>query len=313
MQPLAPTAVLPEPPRVLVTGAGGLLGRALCRRLAARGVPVVAAIRSRPAPPGVPALAGELPEAAGELVREARPDVVVHLAAPVDLGRDPALRASLWPGIVAATEAVARACSAAGVRLVHAGTCEEYGAIPAPMAEDDAPAPVCPYGELKLEATRRVVRRAREGRLRAVVLRPFRVYGPEARGGLVAEAAAAAVAGRPLAMSDGGQVREWNEVGAVAEGIARVALDPEAPEDGAVFNLGGGPRATAAEVALRLFALAGRDPGLVRRGARPRRPGEPAALWGDHRRYRARWGRLPDPGLEAGLARVLAAVREGAA
>ena len=138
--------------RVLVTGAGGLVGWALCRELV--GGPgsdheVHATARSRPAPAGVVAHRVELsePGAAARLVESILPHVVVHTAYSMsELERD----------VVVATTEVARACARGGVALVHVSTDAVFDGEHAPYAEDVVPTPVHPYGAAKWAAEQAV-------------------------------------------------------------------------------------------------------------------------------------------------------------
>lgn len=289
--------------RALVTGAAGFLGGAVCAVLQEAGAEVYGTWRTRPLPQGVPGEPIALPDGAAELVARVRPAVVFHLASPVVLRRDPALYARLRPGILDATQAIAGACLSHGARLVHVGTCEEYGDGDAPFSEGQATRPVSPYSALKAAATAWVEMLGRVAGLEATVVRPFRCYGAGDTQSVVAQAARAALLGAPFPMTDGAQVREWNEVGAVARGIVACGAHPDAI--GQVLNLGGGPRASVRALVQTLYRLAGADPAAVQVGALPRRGGEIDRFWGDHQRSEALFGPLPQPTLEDGLSDVL--------
>ncbi len=289
--------------RVMVTGASGFLGGAVARLLLELGAEVHGTGCRRLPPEGVIAHPMSLPDEAEAVIGATRPAVVFHLASPVDLRRDPHLYERLRPGILDGTAAVARACLAVGARLVSAGTCEEYGTLPPPFREDQAPEPVSPYSALKVAATAWVLGLTRSAGLQATVVRPFRGYGPGDRQSVIASAARAALAGEPFAMTDGAQLREWNHMDALAEGIVAAGAHPGAL--GRVLNLGGGEVASVRDVVARVFRLAGADPGLVQVGALPRRAGEIEALIGDHSLARSLWGEIAQPSLDDGLADAL--------
>ena len=288
-----------------MTGASGFLGGAVCRALQRAGADVHGSCGRRPLPAGVSGRRvggrGEL----GQWVRALRPERVIHLAAPVRLERDLDLYDDLHEGILGLTQEVARACLDVGARLVHVGTCEELAGGPVPFTDDAPPTPTSPYSALKAAASAWVQMLQRSTALDAVVVRPFRAYGPGEARGLVPEAVAAAVAGRPLPLTDGAQIREWNHVDAIAAGLVGLAAHPDAR--GRTLGLGGGPRASVQQVAGLIFRLAGADPALVQVGALPRRAGEVDRFWSEPTLARALLGPLPDPGLERGLALTVAA------
>lgn len=286
--------------KVLVTGASGFLGSAVARLLLELGAEVHGTGRARLPPEGVIFHPMNLPDEAEAVLGAVRPAVVFHLAAPVDLRREPALYERLRPAILDGTAAVARATRELGARLVSVGTCEEYGAIEAPFRESDAPVPVSPYSALKAGATAWVLGLTRYAGLEATVVRPFRGYGPGDRASVIASAARAALRGEPFPMTDGQQLREWNHVDALAEGIVSAGAHPEAP--GRVINVGGGPVLPVIEVVRAVYRLAGADPALIQAGALPRRAGEIERLWGDHALARALWGEIAQQPLEEGLA-----------
>ena len=148
--------------RLLVTGGSGYVGRELVRRAAAAGWDVVGTSFS--SGDGVPL---DVRDAAAveRLVRDVRPDAVVHTAYLQD---GPAA----WETTVDGAEHVARA--ARGARLVHMSTDVVFdGRKGAPYVEEDEPTPVTDYGRAKAEAERRVAA-AHPG---ALLVRTSLVYG----------------------------------------------------------------------------------------------------------------------------------------
>lgn len=241
-----------------------------------------------------------------DAVRSAAPSLVLHLAAPVDVRRDPALRPAMQRVIVDGTRHVVAACAAAGAALLHVGTCEEYGAIEAPFREDAAVgAPVSPYAEAKLAATA-LVRAQRD--VPAVVARPFLTYGAGQRARqLVPQAASAALAGRPFPMTAGTWTREWNHASDTAAGLLRAADCTRAL--GEIVNVGCGEEHRVVDLVGRIFALAGADRAAIQAGALPTRPGEVPRFCADVTRCRSWLRHRPAVPLDDGLRHTLAWLR----
>jgi len=114
--------------RILITGANGFIGRRVLEALLGRGHQVIAhGRRAVDGSSGVERVASDLLEAGAPeaLAREARADVLVHLAWTVEHGRfwtDP--RNDAWADV---SLRLARACAQAGARrIVATGTCYEY-------------------------------------------------------------------------------------------------------------------------------------------------------------------------------------------
>ena len=284
-----------------MTGASGFIGAAVCHQLMKAGAQVWGTGRTRVPSVSTVGLQALLPDDAARIVREAKPEVVFHLASPIALEADGDADKHLRLGIVEATRAVTMACIEGGARLVHVGTCAEYGPIDAPFCESDTCEPTGAYGILKLEATLWVLEQAHA--LEVGVVRPFRTYGPGDDQSLVAQVCRAALSGTRLPMTDGAQVREWNHVDAIATGINAAGAHPDAV--GRLLNLGGGPQLSVRDMARQIELLAGSEGSVLELGALPRRPGEVDRFWGYHESAQALWGALPGPNLDDGLVQTL--------
>ncbi len=237
-----------------------------------------------------------LPNGADDIVDAAQPDVIFHLASPVDLRHGADVHQQLQPGIVDATIAIARAAVRQQARLVLVSSCAVYEGSEAPFAECGPLVPRSPYGQLKraAEAAANEVEN-----LSMCTVRPFRTYGPGCETGLIADVCRAIATDSPIQLTDGRQVREWNHVSAIATGIIAAGAHPAGV--GQVLNLGGGDRLGVAAIAHRIVELANADVALLQVGAAPRRPCETDRFWGDHRRTEHLWGPLPHPALDAAL------------
>ena len=170
----------------LITGAGGFLGSALVRALAAAGHRVRGMVRGRlpaaPPVPGVEWVQGDVNDAASTSRAVSGVDVVFHLAG---IRRAPVREAFLRVN-AEGTRQVCDASWRSGVRrLVLAGSLAAVGPSrpDRPHVEADPFAPEEWYGESKAEAER--IALAHSGQLEVSVARPPRILGPGDRENLV--------------------------------------------------------------------------------------------------------------------------------
>ncbi|KAG7273461.1 hypothetical protein CRUP_032709, partial [Coryphaenoides rupestris] len=142
---------------VLVTGASGLLGRAVLADFHRAGWKAVGTAYRRARGPILRCdLLDE--EAMRALLHQLKPDVIVHCAAerrPDVVERHPEAALQLN---VHATGALAKEAVAAGVVFLYISTDYVFDGRRPPYGEDDAPNPLNQYGRSKLEGEREALR-----------------------------------------------------------------------------------------------------------------------------------------------------------
>ena len=235
--------------KALVTGAGGFVGGHLCSRLAEDGWDVVGTVR------GEVDLAD--PVATARMASQANPDVVFDLAAT---------RAESTPAQRATTMAV-NACSGAWVvdavgdgcrAVVRLGSSTEYAETGGPMDEATPLRPRGFFGATKAAGSMLLTATAAARGVRATVLRPFQVYGPDDKPHrLVPTALRAARTGDVLPMTAPGMRRDWIFVDDVVEACVRAALADDLPP-GQVLNLGTGVQTANEELVATVERVTGR-------------------------------------------------------
>ena len=205
-----------------------------------------------------------------QLVREGAFDVVVHLAAQMDVRKsvaDPVFDASTN---VLGTLNIAEAIRASkrGTRIVFASTGGVlYGDFVVPPNEETFPKdPESPYAISKLSAEYYLAYYGRVHELDVVSLRFGNVYGPRqdphGEAGVVAIFCGRILDGKALTIfGDGTQTRDYVYVGDVARATlvaATAPLPPAGELDSRGFNIGTGIGTPVNEIATTLLRVSGR-------------------------------------------------------
>jgi nucleoside-diphosphate-sugar epimerase len=287
--------------RILLTGAGGFVGRQTLNALVQTGHDIVVA-SSQPAFDGRVCdwIVGNL-MAAGEperIAKAARADRILHLAWTSTGG-------SFWGDPqnldwVAATLCLVRATIRHGAsRVAVAGTCHEY-AWPqsGKCVENVTPLAAHTLYDGSKDATRRILQiyADREGVVFAWA-RLFYLFGHnEHKNKLVASIARALVAGQPARCSSGRVVRDYMDVRDAGAALASLATS----ETSGAINVASGNGTLVAEIARSLGKISGR-PELIELGTVPDRPFEPQMIVADTRRLNNEVGFHPRYDLDSGL------------
>lgn len=295
--------------RILVTGAGGFIGRHAIAPLLARGFEVHAL--SRATLPGATCHALDLMDATATraLLDAVRPGHLLHLAWTVAPGGFWTTRDNLdWVG---ATLGLYRAFAASGgTRCVGVGSCAEYDwapdAVAAPLDEGAPCRPATLYGTAK-DATRRML--AAAASLDGVSFawgRVFFLYGPgEKPGRLVSDTIARLSRGAAIETTAGTQRRDFLHVADVAGALVALADSGVAGP----VNIASGEDRPLAEFLGEIGRQIGRGD-LLRFGVRPMPAGEPARLAACVGRLRDEVGFTPRFTMAEGIADTIAAAAQ---
>jgi UDP-glucose 4-epimerase len=315
--------------RALVTGGAGFIGSNLVDALLDRGDEVAVvddlssgkaenlrAARAR----GASFAEADIRDAGrmASLFAAARPDIVFHLAAQIDVRKsveDPAMDAGVN---IVGTINVLEAARAVGVRrVVNTSTGGAiYGETDVmPTPESVPPKPMAAYGQSKFCAEAYCGWYERLYGLSSVTLRYGNVYGPRqdphGEAGVIAIFCGKLLAGeRPVIFGDGRQTRDYVYVGDIVAANLAAAAHPEAH---GAYNVGTGTESSVVEVLGAMRAAAGLGEGEFEPEFAPARPGEVQRSSLDVTRARAELGFTADTDLVAGMKPTLEWARASSA
>jgi len=307
---------------VVVSGAGGFIGRWSVPRLIARGYEVHAVAARAPGPELPAQLTGAqihhldllLEEPVDTLMRKVRPSHLLHfawIATPGAYWTSPENRR--W---LTASEHLLRSFEAnGGVRAVMAGSCAEYdwsrvgvcNELSSPLA-DDGGAAMTPYAECKIAMQRALEAFGSARHLSTAWGRIFFQFGPDEHPDrLVASVITNLLSGREALCTHGRQIRSFLHVADVGSAFAGLL---DSATEGPV-NMGSPDRISVAGLLEEIGRQIGR-PELVRLGARSAPPSEPPLLVPDVGRLYNEVGWRPQFGLQAAIADTISWWRQRA-
>ncbi|MBA3670558.1 MAG: GDP-mannose 4,6-dehydratase [Gemmatimonadaceae bacterium] len=253
--------------RALVTGGAGFIGSHVVDRLLAEGLEVHVAdsfVTGKRDQVPKRAVLHELDvrdEAMSRVIADLRPEIVVHLAAQMDVRKsvaEPVFDASTnIIGSLNVLEAVRHHAPSSRVVFSSTGGVLYGGFTVPPNAETFPKDPESPYAIAKLSVEYYLAYYARVHGLETVALRFGNVYGPRqdphGEAGVVAIFCGRLLAGEPLVIfGDGAQTRDYIYVSDVVEATWRAAtgvLPPAGRLDDRGFNVGTGEGTSVLRIA----------------------------------------------------------------
>lgn len=303
--------------RIFVTGATGMVGANLVRRLIALGnrpslLTRAASHRERleSVSDGLVWCTGDMTDAAslGACVAAVKPTIVFHLASsffnPPTLSAAEHMAANAG-GMLNLCEALKEIES---VRLITAGSCSVYagGERLAETAELD---PGSMFGVSKATATMISRNFSRQRGLSMVELRLFTPFGPwESARRIIPDTILSALAGRDVRIGHGGQKRDFVYMDDVIDAFIAAATAPSLP-DFQVINIGSGVGRPIRDVVANILELMGNPVRFVT-GAFATRPDEIWEISADIASAERTLGWRPKIGFSEGLRKSIDWVRE---
>jgi len=239
-------------------------------------------------------------------IGELRPSHLLHLAWQME-------PASVYTGaentawVEASLRLIRTFAGMGGKRVVVAGSCAEYDWSYEFLDEESTPRkPSSPYGIAKASLRERLSEEASDLDVTFAWPHIFSCFGPGERAGrLVPDVISALLMGKSIDCTDGTQERDYLYAADVARALVEI-LDGRTE---GCLNVASGQIYRVRDI-VELISQSIGGAGLVRYGARPRSPSEPARIVGSTRRLTEVVGFKPRYSLKEGIDRTVEFYRQ---
>jgi len=265
--------------KLLVTGAGGFIGRSVVDYVTSIGWQVCGVSRTTvglPPQPNTVWYQMALPDSGfAALLHEWRPDVVVHAASTAIVGQsvdsplhDFERSVRVWVHVIEAVR-----CSKTPCRVMLLSSAAVYGnPVALPIDESQPMMPVSPYGYHKKMCEEIAEYYASLYNVAVCSMRIFSAYGPRLRRQVIWDICRKALSGDTIElMGTGDESRDFIHVGDVARAIA--AIVEQGDFQAGVYNVASGVGTTIRDAAGKIVQALGTNNVIRFNGAR--RAGDP--------------------------------------
>lgn len=309
--------------RILVTGGAGYIGAHTVKSLVARNYDVVVLDTLEKGhrgmlPVNVELIVGNSADVnlLDNLFNSQKIDAVIHFAGYKAAGESVEQPAKYFRNNVTATQTLLESMVRNEVKyLIFSSSCSVFGNPQnMPVTEDNNPYnPESPYAESKLMVEKMLGWFDRAYGLKSVSLRYFNAAGADPDGTigedwsvtlnlipLVMKAAAGVSASVPVfgtdyPTPDGTGIRDYVHVNDLADAHILALENVQKTNQTTIYNLGTGKGSSVKEIIDTTRLITGRE---IVADERPRRPGDPMAIWADNSKVRSELGWQPHYGLE---------------
>lgn len=309
--------------RVLVTGAGGLIGSHLAEKLVKLGAQVTALVRynSRGANgwldvsefrDNIEITAGDVTDPNCIKKVTSGKEVIFHLAALIGIPYSYHAPISYVRTNIEGTLNVMQGAMDAGAeRVIHTSTSEVYGTAQSiPIKENYPLQGQSPYSATKIGADKLVEAFQRSFELPAVTVRPFNTYGPrQSLRAVIPTIISQCLAGNKVSLGHLSPTRDFNYVSDTAEGFIMCAESEQAI--GRTVNIGSGHEISIGDLAEKIADLMGVSVEIVSAAERSRpEKSEVERLYASNELARELTGWTPRHSLTEGLEKTITWMRE---
>ncbi len=300
---------------ILVTGASGFVGKHMVSALMRNsGYQILATGRNsaipKDFPSGVEYVSADLSDwkAVMKLCQGRKIDTILHFAAMASLKDVPEDRERMLETNVKGMFSILELARESGSRLMFTSTGMVYGDQPGPFREAMTEKPVNFYGLSKHLCEEMIKGYIRRYDLKALILRPPIIYGPDAPQHMfISSLIKALLTGEPFAMTEGKQIRDFLYINDFVEAV-ELSLRKNLT---GTFNISTGLPSTMAEVAITAGEILGVSD-QIKLGALEYRPSELWEYYMESALLQKALNWFPNTSLREGLEHVIAHERSAA-
>ena len=298
--------------KILITGAGGFIGRHLLHQLQTCGAQISTISRNHNNfPQEIEQYAIDIKDthAVNECLQMCQPDHIFHLAAYKE--RDESIQAfysSVETNVIGTLNLFSAAKDVTSVQsIVTLGTAEEYGNNTPPFDEKLRESPVTPYSFSKLCVSHMGELFFHLYNLPVIIVRPTLAYGPaQGTDMFLPSLVTSLLEDKQFNMTMGEQTRDFVYITDLVEALILASRNTNA--QGQIINIGSGVPIKLADIAEKIEKMVGKK-GLIKLGGKPYRKNEVMEYYVDVKKAEEIMGWKAKTSIEDGLKETIAYYR----